>query len=367
MKKILAFLICVITLTLSGCNQNFPNQDFTHTDKFTTLIVSEPFKETEVTQNFDESVSSETSDKAINYKYQPTDSIKSVSWYHDEIIKAVSYDVYTNNEILPETTDNELLKSFYDILPQKMVDEVILVCNRNSKGNPFRKDTDKVWDMSYMKFDLNSDGTEDYLLNMRVGTPDFSNEGALIDSIRLFYNVYKAVLMKPDGTFKVIDIPLNIDLYVNVPWYLLSSETNGLKDILVAENGNNPVLHYDGNIIYGGGGIIDESHTFIGYDVLQNNILHINMKVSVIDADVGEYYTIIYVKDNPYLKNNKLYTSYSDGTPKSYLKKPTGEWKPDDFNPGIDGYDFYVELKDGVELPDNYYFSPNEIRYIPVE
>lgn len=116
--------------------------------------------------------------------------------------------------------------------------------------------------------------------------------------------------------------------------------------------------------------MLDERHTFFDCEILPNKVLHINMRISVIDAPPGEYYTAINFADNTYLKNNMLYSCYPDGTARSYIEKRIDEWQSGDFNPSGEGYDFYVELTDegaaAFSAESNVWFMLDllEIKYI---
>lgn len=154
---------------------------------------------------------------------------------------------------------------------------------------------------------------------------------------------------------------------LSVPKYVLSSQTNGLKDMMVFHNSNKPDIQYDGSGSYGNAVELDEKHTFINGEILSDNILHMNLNLSVIDSS-EEYYVAVKFAENPYLKNNLLYTSYPDGVPRSYR----GRGKDDvvSFSPSIEGFDLYIELNDdavdnGFDVEYMFHFLDLlEIRYI---
>lgn len=185
---------------------------------------------------------------------------------------------------------------------------------------------------------------------------------------------FERLFISDSGSFVPVEIPWLESTRLSC-LYFLSTKTNGLKDIFVYHNSNTPSMKYDGISAYGGAVGPDEMHTFLKVDMLSDNILHLNMNISASDAPLGEYYTAIKFADNPYMKNNMLYTCYPDVTPRSYIEKPYGEWLPTDFNPSQEGYDFYVELdKDAMgtididDLRDNVwnYLDLLEIKYVAV-
>ena len=336
----------------------------------TTIESTASTKVTEVSEFVDTTNTSvkaaETSDFATivyNYKYQPPQEVLNTCFYCDNIetkikLKWIGHDpagywYMEDKSYCVDVNNDEYINFLYtkckEILPNEIVDDMFLY----KLETEWSKDLTIVG-MGYMLFDLNDDGYEDYIIAEGV-----SGDGYMTSYL---YKMY---------------ICSDKDIYIPVKWsclkqfndiqYILKTKTNGLRDIMVLHNANYPVITYEGGDSYTPCEMLDERHTFICYEIMSDNILHLNMRVSVIDAPLGEYYTAIKVADNPYIKNNVLYTCYPDGTPRTYTQKPFGESLPTDFAPSIDGYDFYVELTDeGVEAT-NVSLDILEIKYVAVD
>ena len=307
------------------------------------------------------------------YVYSPPQEVLGTHFYCEDVEEKITlqnasnedfdiFDIFNDPEV-----EKAMHKAWAENLPQEIVDDMI----ENPQFHKILHDVDKndikITSMSYMKYDFNSDGIEDYYVSADLDKRD-EVEGLLY--MQTFYDFCRVYITKENG-FLPIKIPTFGDTQNSIH-SILSTETNGVKDLLAFCNSNAPSLKYDGISSYGDFTEADERHTFLKDGILPGNILHINMKISVIDAPLGEYYTAIKFADNPYLKNNVLYTCYPDGTPRSYIKKPYEEWLPTDFNPSQEGYDFYIELNedkiDEFKAERSVYRSLDllEIKYIAV-
>ena len=258
-----------------------------------------------------------------------------------------------------DVSDNEYTNFLYtecnESLPNEIVDDMF----QYKLETEWSKNLTIVG-MGYMLFDLNDDGYDDYIIA----------EGVSGDGYMTSY-LYKIYIYSDKGIY--IPIKWSCLKQFNDIQYILKTKTNGLHDIMVLYNANYPVITYEGGDSYTPCEMLDERHTFICCEITSNNILHLNIRVSVINAAIGVYYAAIKFADNPYIKNNVLYTCYPDGTSRSYIEKSIDEWQPNDFNPSEEGYDFYVELTDeGVKAfseEDNVGQLLNllEIKYVAVD
>ncbi len=370
-KLINIFVLMSMTL-MSGCQNNSSKTDVisdatveqTELTELTAAEMSDTVGTTAALATVTETTAEHTANTTVSlatateasapvteygdYKYDPPQEVLNTHFYSDDIETKIMLQNASNEDfdILdifkdPEV-EKELHKAFAENLPQEIVDDM----TQNMQIPDWLSDYNlKITSMGYMKYDFNSDGRDDYYV---VADLDDKNEVENLMHMRTFYS-FRRVYITNESSFIPIKIP-SFDDTRNGVHSILSTETNGLKDLLAFCNSNSPSLKYDGVSAYGDFAELDERHTFIDFEILPDNILHLNMNISVIDVSVGKYYTAIKFADNPYLKNNMLYSCYPDGTPRTYIRKEMGDWQPGDFSPSNDGYDFYAELTDeGVQ------------------
>ena len=380
MKKSTVLCGILAALLLTGCvpeNKDGLGENSSHetttaqTEQAVSELAETTSEETTTTvPKTTEASETETEIEYGEYVYSPPQEVLDTHFDCDyieaEIVCQSALD--DDFEIGDIWNEPEAEKALYEALTKNLPDEIVDNVRQNIQPPQYMDlsaDDYKVKNISYMKYDFNSDGAEDYYLYVH-----------LADGAMSYVNPdhFERVFLSDGGSFVPVEIPTFGDVRVSCS-YILSTETNGLKDIMVFHNSNSPSLKYDGVSAYGGAVELDERHTFLNAKILPGNILHLNMNMSVIDAPLGEYYTAIKFADNPYLKNNMLYTCYPEGTPRSYIEKPFGESLPTDFHASIDGYNFYVELdKDAMDtididdLQDNVwdYLDLLEIKYVAV-
>lgn len=354
MKKLFAALISLTLLCSCGTGQ----PDETETTASIAETTSAQMQRTETASQAaqTETTAAQTETEYGDYEYQPPSEVLGTYFYSDDIEAEIKWESILTED-MKDKADGDHIST--DDMPEFIIEDILKYSLENSEYAKIHSDKygEPSHGFGYMMYDMNGDGLDDYIVKCGVRyiwNPDGES----------FYKIY---LTGEDGSYT----PIIWDCVeqFHPTQYILKTKTNGIKDILVFTNSNEPALKYDGVSAYGGAAELDEMHTFIEFDILYDNILHMNMNISVIDAPPGEYYTAIKFADNSYLKNNMLYTCDPDGTPRTYTKKPYGEHN--DFSPAVQGYDFYAELTDdGVEVfseEDNVWQLLNllEIKYIP--
>ncbi len=339
--------------------------DFSENINVETTLLSIP--NTHVSSFEEDTTVFSSNSSTKTYEYSPPQEVLNTHFYIDDVeaeIKlqsALSEDFRRDFEILDIFYDSEVEKELHKAFEQNLPHEIVYdMIQYPQFPEDMENDNIKITSIDYMKYDFNSDGRDDYYV---VANLDDKNEVENLMHMRTFYS-FRRVYITNESSFIPIKIP-NFSDNRNGIHSILSTETNGVKDLLVFCNSNAPSLKYDGISAYGGFTESDERHTFTDSEILSNNTLYLNMQISVIDAPLGEYYTAIKVADNPYIKNNVLYTCYPDGTPRTYTQKPYGKYN--DFNPSRDGYDFYVELTDEGAAATNVSLDILEIKYIAVD
>lgn len=348
--KVIVILLSFIFIT-SGCDNKF-SEDVVDTSSDETFSQFDTYS----SKNVSSSINSSIMKSVNNYKYQLPECCKKLKWYSDDIITKITFNDYTPEDYKADEFSNflkpdcrqKLLNAFYKKFPKEIVDDMdkSIIPTYNSyecyKNDP-KISTYKIVTIGSMCYDMNSDGIDDYIIRAWV-----SDNGDLEQFGSYLYGVY---LANGNGKYK----PIKWNSYINS--YILSTSTNGVKDLMVLCNSNNPIIQYDGKNSYSKADEVDEKHIFTNKQILNNDkILKYVLNNPCVDyPEKSEYYVSIKFKDNPYLKENILYTCEPDGTPKSYDNEANSE------------YIFYAELKDGVKIPNDYTFMPSEIKCIPVE
>lgn len=257
----------------------------------------------------------------VSYKYQPAEEISNAHFYSDDIETEMIWTDIFSQDTPPEKSDYAQI----DTISHELIKDILEYSFENTE---YTANNIYGYHLSYMLYDMNNDGTDDYLLKTTFK--------CIWDEC--FYKIY---LAQSDGTFTPVTWDC-VEIFHDP--YILKTETNGLKDIMVLHNSNYPIITYNGSDSYTPCEMLDERHTFMEAEIMPDNILHINMKVSVADTPDGEYYTAIKLADNPYLAENMLYSCYLDGTPETHTE--AHDHHPGKFNPSSDGYDFYASLTD---------------------
>lgn len=334
------------------------NDIFSHADSvmYDLDIAGDCSEETVNSHNDNSEIFSLDKEHDQDFRYTPPQEVLSAHFYCDDIECEVNF---SDINISQNCADEEPSDLFTDSIPVQIIDNVL----RNIPNVPVFNGSDyEVTDISYMKYDFNSDDLKDYLIDAVVSNT--SPDNTAINYSQYHFN---RVFLSSENDYIPIEISPSSDPRTRIK-YILSTQSNGLKDLFLYSNSNSPALQYDGKSSYAGAEELDERHTFLTYELLQNSILHINMKVSVIGANIGKYYTAVKFEDNPYWGNELLYTSYADGEPRCYILKSFGEWEPGDFNPSSDGYDFYIELKaNALDEFDQSCLNLLEIKYISAQ
>ncbi|MDE6594692.1 MAG: hypothetical protein K2K44_01625 [Oscillospiraceae bacterium] len=332
MKKIFAVLISLTLLCSCGKANTAETETTVSVTETPSAVTETTTAQTEqtTTPKVTEETYVPTEAEQVDYEYQPPQEVLDVHFYSDDIETEIKWEGILTKD-MKDKVDWDYIST--DDMPEFIIEDILKYGLENSiyfkeygddHGEPSHG-------FSYMMYDMNDDGLDDYIVKCDVGyiwIPDGES----------FYKIY---LTNEDGSYTPIVWDC-IEIF-HPTQYILKTKTNGLRDIMVLHNSNYPIITYDGGDSYTICKMLDEKHTFIKFEILPENILHLNMNISVI-ASVEEHYTAIKFADNPYIKNNLLYTCYPDGTPRTYTIKPHGE--DNAFSPAIEGYDFYVELTD---------------------
>lgn len=278
-----------------------------------------------------------------SYRYAPPSEVLNTRFYSKDIITQLEFETHTVDynweKVEDEAYRDECVKQYYSYYPKEIVNDIYTRGNGSLFDCTIKEDGAYIVSMGDMRYDLNGDGVLDYIIEAVATTCGPSGE----------WDVYRAYITQKDGSFKAVHIPTYLR---NHPaYYLLSSKTNGLNDLLITRNGNEPAAFFNGKNEYAGSDYLDDWYTSgITIEPYSENIAVCRMKMG--HKLSGSYYVALNLYDNPYLKESLLYSCTPTGLP--YIL-------------GDDEWDatFYAEIKDGVTLPDDAYVIPTEIRYIP--
>ena len=185
------------------------------------------------------------------YNYAPPSEVMNTHFYSDDIEVKIKAQVFAGNDPLLQFQDKNIPK--YDQyrtihnaeITNKLYEEIKaeipieFVDNMLDYASQFEDIKDDVMTgIGYMKYDINLDGVQDYLV-----TACMSHDGIMFSCY-----LSKIYLDNADGTYK--DISWGSSSLSFVGNYILSTSTNGLKDFKVLCNGNYPIITYAGDDSY---------------------------------------------------------------------------------------------------------------------
>lgn len=346
----LTIIVLLLIMLLSSCN----NQNITISD---TTVSSSPTIENVVGEDTSNSKTTVTREEIItgfqnteiNYKYQLPEELKNLTWNTDKIVTKIDYDYFRNDE------------NIYNNIPKEIVaktENYVMTGDFEIHGISEVSDNEHIAWFGVMKYDMNSDGVLDYLIIGQVMRDEYiSDKPGGIEH----WNVYMLYITQNDGTYKAIKRDAFVD---RANEYILDTQTNGINDLMVLSlciiEDNDIVIKYNGEDSYSEIQYIDEKY-FNNCEKYKDNIVKITLNMNY--AAYRKSYIAIKYYDNPYLKENLLYCCNPDGTP--YI---CDENHPTDIF--SDGYVFYAELKDGVNIStalQNMNSRPTEIKYISIQ
>ncbi len=347
--------VLFLIMSMSACRDN-GDDTITYTEEISLPIFTDTSDEASVVSDSEE----DTVDNEEHYRYAPPQDVLDIEFYCDRIeaeivFESITEDLFGSPDAICAALPERVPEDIADVLLRLIADPPYFPYFSNVELRPV--------DVLCFEYDLNLDESVDYLFNVQM--IGFTDQNIMWSPP---YYHFEIAFVSQGSEYVCVGLPVYQNV-ISVPKYVLSSQTNGLKDLMVFHNSNKPALQYDGLGTYGNAVEIDEKHTFLSGEIISDNILHLNMNLSVIDRSYEEYCVAVKFAENPYLKNNLLYTSYPDGTPRSYSKK-------DDvvsFSPSTEGYDFYIELNDDAVANGFdadwlfHYLDLLEIKYIAVQ
>lgn len=360
MKNILKSVAALLLISMSACRDI--SNTMAHTEEVSGTVSGNIFDETDTYETYITPVSEEQHEDELHYQYAPPREVLETEFYCDRIEAEIVFESLTE-DIFGDP--DAICSALPERVPEDIVDDLLgaIADNTHFRADDLKPVDLKPIDVSCFEYDLNSDENVDYLFSVQMS--GFSDDGTMWSPP---YYHFEMAFISQESEFMRVELPVYQNA-LSVPKYVLSSQTNGLKDMMVFHNSNKPDIQYDGSGSYGNAVELDEKHTFIKGEILSDNILHMNLNLSVIER-LEEYYVAVRFAENPYLKNDLLYTSYPDGAPRSY----SGRGKDDavSFSPSIEGFDLYIELNDdavanGFDVEYMFhYLDLLEIRYIAV-
>lgn len=271
-----------------------------------------------------------------DYQYAPPPEVLAAHFYSMDIEAALG------EEHVPEDyhkeegdifSDPAAEQALYDAFAEKLPQEIVVnILNTEHMPEYLREESSefRVGSIDYSVYDLNGDGAEDYYICANVVFDELI--------LNMYPHTFERVLIAGEDGFSPVEISYSTDSPFSKAIYIMSTETNGLKDLYVFTNSPKPALNYDGVSAYGGAECCDEKHIFLSWQFMSDSVIYINLNISSHPIPDRDYFVAMNFAENPYLENSLLYTCEPDGTPYAYDKDYSG--------PAVDGFDFYVRLTD---------------------
>lgn len=321
----MSIMLLLMVLAL-GCQNNKTTNDNAISSTDINILSSDKEENVSITNSIMED------NINIKYNYNLPECCKKSTWYTDNIIQEIDYKYHRNDSTIHQYLDDFIISDMTEYMQ----------ANELYNGDAYIS-----W-FGIMQYDLNNDGLNDYLVQIQVVPEGYYSEEP---NSPMNWKAYKAYLYNTDNIF----IAISREAFVErVPEYILSTKTNKLNDLMVLSHGN-IVIKYDGVNSYSKAEYWDEKY-FCEYEQYNDNIVKIKLKMHGVCTKSPSYIAIMY-RDNKYFKEDILYCCSPDGTPTI-----CDENYPE--NVFDDGYIFYAQLKDGVEIPNGENMHPSEIKVI---
>lgn len=314
-------------MILPSCSLNIRSSYCETIQSETGIIVESNASETAVTTSISESVTSIVNQTALKnevfkptlsteekkYLYIPPNEAYEAEFVVDNIVHKLDFKYYRN-----DGTSN---------LPSEIVSEINYYVNEGKAENEHLE-----W-LGEDRFDMNSDGVDDYIIEGHVTT----------DNPFYFTRIVRMYISNNNMGFDAVDIPSS--KYDNND-YILSTKTNNYNDYLGHTYSNGfSLMCFDGEDAYSVSRTLGKEYT---WEYLDDNLLKITYSYS--EGTENEYAIAKPLFGANVLENTLLYSSLSDGTPTVCDSEKI---------------EFYIRLTDNApKNPNDFWIGPIEFEYI---
>ena len=256
-------MVLILIVFLSSCQKaEMPIESnslphFSENITLTTTLLNIPNTQNILSE--EKTIASSLNNSIKKYEYSPPQEVLKTHFYIDDIETKIMLQNASSEDfnILNIFSNSEVEKAMYKAFAKNLPSEIVDDMTQNIQFPDWLSDFDlKITSMGYMKYDFNSDNREDYYV---VANLNDKSEVECKLYTQTFYS-FDRIYISEDSSFVPITIP-SFDDTQNGVHAILSTETNGLKDLLAFCNSNAPTLKYDGVSAYGGFTESDERHT----------------------------------------------------------------------------------------------------------
>ncbi len=255
--------------------------------------------------------------KYADYVYAPPSEASEISFAVDSIVRKVEFSYYQNDG--------------REDLPEDIVDELM----HYATTNDLIAENERLQWIGVDKYDINSDGTDDYIIEGQVMRDDIVSVSAGDYPHQYFDRVY----ISDDEQYRAYDFPAS----KYKCYYILSSVCNGYCSF-ISDLNSLSLIYFDGN---------DYATETIGAEYTWEYLDDTTVKITCYPSQTGDGYVIakcLYGSD--IVRHTLFYSCLADGSP---CVPSDGE------------VDFYIELTESAPQQNDFWIGPIEIKYAAVD
>lgn len=330
MKRNISLMIIVLLsiMLLSSCNDLTHSKPIieNHTDPTSSdcqtgmsFITSTDFSDNETFS--EESIdyqNTQLEKKEANYVYAPPIEAFESNFAVDNIVRKVEFSYYHNGE--------------FGDLPKKIFDELIHYVTTN---NLVAENERLEW-IGVDKFDINSDGTDDFIIEGQVMPASIESVSAGDYPHQYFNRIY----VSDNEEYFAFDFPTS----KYKCYYILSSACNGYSSF-ISDLNSLSLIYFDGS---------EYVTKTIGADYTWEYLDNSIVKITCYPYQIEDRYVIAKcLYDSNIVQHTLFYSCLADGSP---------------CIPSDEKIDFYIELTEYAPQQQNdFWIGPIEIKYVAVD
>lgn len=247
-----------------------------------------------------------------DYVYAPPDEASECSFAVDNIVRKVEFSYYRNDE--------------FEALPDSIFDEL----QSYVTANDLVAENERLEWIGVDKFDINSDGTDDYIIEGQVMPVDIRSVNAGDYPHQSFNRIY----IYDNGKYRAYDFPAS----KYKCYYILSSACNGYSSF-ISDLNSLSLIYFDGSNY--ATKTIGAEYT---WEYLDNSII----KITCYPSQIEDGYVVAKcLYDSDIIKHTLFYSCLADGSP---------------CIPSDGKVDFYIELTESAPQQNDFWIGPIEIK-----
>lgn len=331
--KISTRLMIMITvllsiMLLSGCNDSNHSKQIIEnhveaasSDRQTSISFVESTNSSENETFSEESIDHQNAQpekKEANYVYSPPAKASECHFTVDDIVRKIEFSYYQSGE--------------FGAFPDSIIAELISYVATNK----LVAENERLEWIGVDKFDINSDGMEDYIIEGQVMSADIKSVTAGDYPNQYFNRIY----ISDNEKYRAFDFPAS----KYKCYYILSSTCNGYSSF-ISDLNSLSLIYFDGNDY-----VAKAIGTEYTWEYLDNSIV----KITCYPCQIEDGYVIAKcLYDSDYIRHTLFYSCLADGSPCI-----SSEGKAE----------FYIELTESAPQKQNdFWIGPIEIKYVTLE